>query len=179
MAGREPFGNIRRQRSGRYQVRYVADGIQHTAGATFATKSAARAWLAQRHAEIARGEWKPPGSTPRMLTFWEYALRWLSERSLKPRTKDLYARLFAQRTLPAFGATPLMAITAPRVREWHARRPGEGHPTATAHSYALLQPDVRSGTLERASPTAASHVSDEGSGRGAANTRTSLTVQHA
>jgi len=40
---RRKFGNVRRLPSGRYQARYTADRLRHSA--TFATENEARAWL--------------------------------------------------------------------------------------------------------------------------------------
>ena len=71
------FGTIRRLPSGRYQARYWHLGDQVSAGTTFATKTAARAWLSSVETDLRRGDHVDPrAGTER---FGTYARRWLDE----------------------------------------------------------------------------------------------------
>ena len=72
------------------------------------------------------------------MTFDEYARAWLAQRPLKPRTRVEYRRLIDRALRPAFGATPLAAITPETVREWYGSLPAD-KPTQRARSYELLR----------------------------------------
>jgi integrase len=133
------FGSVRRLPSGRWQARYTGpDLVRHTAPLTFDTRGDAETWLAMRRSEVARGVWRPPGSTRRPFTFGEYAAGWLADRDLKPRTRELYRSLLDRRILPTFADTPLTALTPSQVRRWHADQ-GAATPTARTHAYGLLK----------------------------------------
>ncbi len=90
--------------------------------------------------EISRGEWgerkaeKPKAA----VTFGDYAAAWLADRTLKPRTRDHYARLLDNQINPTFETTPLVALTPHTVRAWHTNL-GPSTPTLRAHAYALLR----------------------------------------
>ncbi|WP_454294281.1 hypothetical protein [Salana multivorans] len=116
--------------SGRFRARYTGpDGVQRSAPATFATRREAEAWLATVQADTLRGVWAPPERAAVLLG--EYLATWQRLRAprLKPRTRDLYARL-AERWLLAPAGTgratvdlarvPLAALTPTLVREWFA-----------------------------------------------------------
>ena len=88
MARTRAFGTIRKLPSGRYQARYWHLGTQVSAGTTYPTKAAARAWLAGVETDIARGDHLDPllGS----IRFGDYAEEWMRNRALRPRTRETY-----------------------------------------------------------------------------------------
>ncbi|MDQ3627855.1 MAG: site-specific integrase [Actinomycetota bacterium] len=138
VARRRGFGAIRRLPSKRYQASYTGpDTLRHLAPVTFETREDAEGWLASRRSEIRADDWTPPVRRA-PLPFAEVAERWLSTRTLRPRTRVLYRRLLDQRLLPTFGEVPVKAVTADLVADWHHRQ-GTGTPTATAHAYSLLR----------------------------------------
>ena len=96
MSGRRRFGRVRKLPSGRYQARYsTADGREHPAPDTFATKTAAERWLASVETDIARGHWVDPQT--RQLLLRGYAESWLAARpDLKIRTRELYQWLLGK-----------------------------------------------------------------------------------
>jgi hypothetical protein len=87
MARARSVGNIRKLPSGRYQARYWHLGRQVAADTTFANKSDARRWLATVEADIVRGHWIDPDAGK--IPFGEYAERWVAERPLRPRTREI------------------------------------------------------------------------------------------
>ncbi len=134
------FGSVEQLPSGRYRAKYRApDGRRHTGPTTFQTKQDARAWLAMQHADIVRKQWAPPDAAPAVkITFASYAHTWLTDRTLKPRTRDHYQRLLDVHLLPTFGTMVLTSITPTDVRKWHGRM-GTATPTLRAHAYGLLR----------------------------------------
>jgi integrase len=133
------FGSLRKLPSGRIQARYTGpDGISYRAPVTFDTKGDAKSWLATVRADLVRGAWQPPNRTGPSLSFAEYAEVWLKDRTLKPRTRELYRQLLERRLLPTFGALALPAISPALVRKWHADT-GDTAATARAHAYGLLK----------------------------------------
>ncbi|MBA8795572.1 integrase [Friedmanniella endophytica] len=138
---REPFGRIRKLPSGRYQAAYIGpDTALHKASSTFDTLMDARGWVHGERRLIDAGTWVAPArrnSTARPATLADYAWPWLTERELKPRTRDLYRRLLDHHVLPQLGALPLADISPVTVRRWHSDL--DPSPTAKAHSYALLR----------------------------------------
>jgi hypothetical protein len=80
---------IRRRDSGNYQVRYRGpDGVMHAAPMTFERRSDAERWLTLLGGRIIRGEWSSPEGCRLVLA--DYAARWIRERRLQPRTRELY-----------------------------------------------------------------------------------------
>jgi len=140
MATRRQFGRLRKLPSGRWQAAYSGpDTAVYTAPRTFAAKLDAEAWLTDRRREIDREQWSPPGATPAQTqTLAEYAVPWLAQRSLKPRTREHYHQLLHRLILPALGSVPLRNLTVTRVRQWHAGLSPRS-PTMTAHAYSLLR----------------------------------------
>lgn len=129
------FGTTNKLPSGRYRARYVGpDGARHSAPSTFDTKGDADTWLALRRAEVLKEEWQPPVESG--LTFGLYARRWIADRNLKPRTRELYENILA-RHLATFEDAPLRRITPQIVAKWHADL--VTGPTAKAHAYSLLR----------------------------------------
>lgn len=137
---RRKFGNVRKLPSGRYQASYTGpDKKRHNAPVTFQTKGDADTWLAMESAAITEHRWRPappPGPSP--MTLDDYSARWLTERELKPRTRDQYRHLLDAKILPELGPRPIGELTAAEVKTWHmALDPAKK--TTRAHAYALLR----------------------------------------
>jgi integrase len=138
--GKRQFGSVRRLPSGRWQVRYVTpDGETVTAPTTFAAKDDAGRFLDAVRTDLERGHWIDPNTG--RITVEAFARRWLDERPLRPRTKELYEGLLGLHVLPPLGAIELNRITAAKVASWHAallRGPYPGDSTS-AKAYRLLR----------------------------------------
>lgn len=134
------FGRLRKLPSGRWQAGYTGpDTIVYTAPRTFASKLDAEAWLTDRRREIDREAWSPPNAVGRrIVTLTEYAEPWLTQRTLKPRTRAHYDQILHKLILPALGSATLPTITPARVRTWHSGLDART-PTMRAHAYALLR----------------------------------------
>jgi integrase len=139
------FGEIQRLSSGRYRARYRGPDLKrHSAPYTFDTKLDAEAWLVDERRLLVTTDWTPPAiralppEVDTQLLFGVYAETWLEERPVRPRTYDTYRKVLDRQLLPAFGDTPLTAITAERIRTWHARL-GPSRPTIRSHAYSLLR----------------------------------------
>lgn len=137
-APRRRLGTLRKLPSGRWQARYKGpDGVMHRAPETFETKTDAEVWLTQQKADLTRGDWLDPLAGE--VNFEAYALRWVTERRLKPTTDELYRRLLRLHILPTFRAWDLDEITAPRIRTWRAERLEATGETTVAKAYRLLK----------------------------------------
>lgn len=138
MAGtKRGFGRLRQLPSGRYQAAYIGpDGKLHKAKSTFAAKVDAEGWLAAERRKIDLDTW---GAVERSdgITLRAYADRWLEQRRLRPRTKQLYKSLLDRLILPELGDVKLAKLSPAAVREWHAGL-GTDTPTRNAHAYSLL-----------------------------------------
>lgn len=141
---RRSFGKIRELPSGRYQASYVGpDARRYTAPRTYDAKQDAEGWVAAESRLIQLGEWKPPAErefakAAKLVTFREYAEKWLEERDLAPKTAALYRTLLDSRILPVLGDEVLVDVTPALVRTWWAGL-GKATPTRSAHSYQLLK----------------------------------------
>lgn len=135
-------GAVRQLPSGRYQAKVKVDGAYHPAPHTFDTKLAAQTWLTNQHRAIAAGTWTPPEREPsdpgRAPRFADFAETWLTQRDLKPRTREHYRKLLDQRLLPHWGGRRLTTITPGEVEAWYATL-DPSTPTMRAHTYALLR----------------------------------------
>jgi len=131
------FGTIRRLPSGRYQARYSHLGDQVSAGTTFATKTAARAWLSSVETDLRRGDHiDPRAGTER---FGVYARRWLDERDLRPRTRDTYDSQLKW-IFGTFEFVRLREIEPTSVRSWYGRMHKSGlSPNSVAKVYRLFR----------------------------------------
>lgn len=139
------FGRIRKLPSGRFQARYLGpDGVDRPAPETFATKRDADDWLAERQAEVRRGDWTDPDAGA--VNFEAYAMQWLDEHTLAPTTEELYRRLLRLHILPTFAADDLDEITPPRVRTWRSERLQATGTTTVAKSYRLLKAILQTAT---------------------------------
>lgn len=138
VARRRGFGAIRKLPSRRWQASYVGpDTIRHVAPVTFETAEDAEGWLTDRRREIKNEDWTPPTSK-RPITFGEHAERWLTNRTLKPRTRYHYRRLLEGKLLPTFAEVALKHMTADLIDDWYYRL-GDSTPTSRAHAYGLLR----------------------------------------
>lgn len=136
-------GTIQKLPSGRYRARVRVEGILYPAPTTFDAKIDAQAWLKAQGDLIANGTWEPPqkaaaGPASSAPTVREYATRWLSERQVKPRTRNDYQVLLDKHILPVLGDDNIDAISPAVVRSWHAEL-APGRPTTKAQAYGLLR----------------------------------------
>lgn len=118
MSSLRRFGTIRTLPSGRFQARYSHLGKQVAADTTFKTKAEARRWLSSIETDLARGDHVDPDAGTEM--FGAYARRWLDERNVRPRTREVYASQL-DRILDPFEPVPLRDISPSDVRTWHGR----------------------------------------------------------
>lgn len=138
VARRRGFGAIRKLPSRRWQASYVGpDTIRHVAPVTFETSEDAEGWLTDRRREIKNEDWTPP-TAKRPVTFGEHAEHWLTNRTLKPRTRYHYRRLLEGKLLPTFADVALKHMTADLIDDWYYRL-GDSTPTSRAHAYGLLR----------------------------------------
>jgi integrase len=146
--GKRSFGNIRKLPSGRFQARYAGpDGMTYTARTaggrplTFDTRAAADAYLSRVHGDVQAGRWVSPDAPKAAAppTLGEYAAAWLAGRDLADLTRQDYTEMLRDHILPAFGATPVPAVTPAAVRAWHAALKDRTGPTRRAHTYGLLR----------------------------------------
>jgi len=123
MARARSFGNIRRLPSGRYQTRYWHLGEQLAADTTFASKTDARHWLATTEADMVSGVWVDPdaGRVP----FGEYAERWVAERPVRPRTRDICENQL-RHIVAVFANVHRCDVHPVDVRTWHGRLAARG-----------------------------------------------------
>jgi integrase len=69
-----------------------------------------------------------------------YAVRWVVERELSDRTRELYVGLLERQVLPSLGDVDLTLITPPRVRAWRQDLLDTGTgPSTVAKAYRLLR----------------------------------------
>ncbi|MBT8223962.1 MAG: site-specific integrase [Dactylosporangium sp.] len=146
--GRRRFGNTRKLPSGRFQARYLGpDTMERTAPATFATEREARKWLTLVESEIIKGEWVAPESGE--ITLDEYGPKWIGERKLEPRTRELYEDLFRLNVRPYLGALALASIRPATIRSWRSRALDGGRPEPQmVKAYRLLRSILNTATRE-------------------------------
>ena len=105
---------------------------------TFARKSDAKRWLTLLESRVIRGEWSPP-SAPR-ITLAEYAQTWIAQRSLEPRTRELYELQLRNHIEPYLGRMTLDTITPQTIRNWRQQLLEAGRSASVAaKSYRLLR----------------------------------------
>jgi hypothetical protein len=108
--GKRTFGAVRQLPSGRYQARYLKDGIQYVGPVTFDTKADADAYLSEVQTEIRKQLWIDPDAGS--ISFRTYATKWLEDRlDLRPTTRGLYSVLMDKGLLPHVGDVSLAAMT--------------------------------------------------------------------
>ena len=137
--GRRRFGNIRKRASGRYQARYIGpDGVERTAPTTFETERQAETWLTVVESEIIKGQWVAPEAGE--VELGEYCQRWIAERKLAPRTRELYEGLFRLYIKPYLSRVMLGAVKPATIRNWRKRLLDAGTPEPQAvKTYVLLR----------------------------------------
>ena len=137
MARARSFGNIRKLPSGRYQARYWRLGKQIAADSTFANKTDARRWLATVEADMVRGHWIDPDAG--RIPFGEYATRWVAERPVRPRTREIYEGQL-RHIVGVFAKVKLCDVHPVDVRTWHGRLAASGlHHNTVAKIYRLFR----------------------------------------
>lgn len=120
---------------------------------TFERKKDAEQWLTRTEAEILNSEWVDPDAGE--IAFRKYAEAWLTERTLKVKTRQLYEGLLRLHIYPAFGTKPVNEIEPRHLHRWHTRFVESGRPGAStvAKAYRLLRTilntAVDDGTIRR------------------------------
>ena len=105
---------------------------------TFARKSDAERWLTLLEGRVIRGEWSPSGA-PR-ITLVEYAQEWIAQRSLEPRTRELYESQLRNHVEAYLGRKTLDTITPQTIRSWRQQLLEAGRSaTVAVKSYRLLR----------------------------------------
>jgi hypothetical protein len=124
---------------GRHQASYVGpDGVRRFGPRTYATKTDAQNWLALRKADLLRGDWTDPELG--RIQLGVYGDRWIAERRLAERTRELYESIFRLHVRPILGARQLAKITPDLVRSWRAELLRSGRSATTvAKAYRLLR----------------------------------------
>ncbi|MBC2638929.1 site-specific integrase [Rhodococcus sp. 3A] len=152
-AKRRSWGSVFELKSGRFRATYVGpDLVRYAAPHTFAATIDADGWLSSERRKIDLETWRPPGSEDqRGMTLEKYAERWLTQRTPKPRTRQLYADLLRLRINHGLGELPVARITPAAVRAWHAEL--ETEPTRKAHAYALLHAILRTAVEDEVIPS--------------------------
>jgi integrase len=148
-----------RHRAGGFGIRYVCgSGHVHQEHAGTVKTEAARTYHARRARVRDEPGWCPRAerrqaraaaereATTRPLTVREYAERWLREHvamTCKPRTRELYASVFARHIFPALGAVALSDVTRERLRALLAERANAGRPAKYKESTGQREPLAR------------------------------------
>jgi len=110
---------IRHLPSERYQARFLGpEGKSYSK--TFQTTKDAQAWLNRQHADISAGEWSKR-DTLTVVTFSDYAERWLAKRKVKgrplaARTLSNYHDVLDRFILGTFAHRPIHTITRDEVK---------------------------------------------------------------
>ena len=138
---RREFGSVRLLPSGRWQVRYRHPRTNEllVGPTTFKLKGDATRWLAGVQHEIERGSWIDPAWGT--VTLRDYATSWLAQRTLRPRTVELYQGLLDRHILPDLGRVELGDLSPREVRGWHVAliKSGQPGPVTVAKAYRLLR----------------------------------------
>jgi integrase len=116
---RSSFGAVELLPSGRFRVRYRADGQMQRAPQTFDSKSDARKYLDTVRADIVRETWRAPRKVTE--TVGSYGMRWLDERTgIKVTTRALYESHLRLHIIPPLGDVRLDELRPDAVRTWYA-----------------------------------------------------------
>lgn len=153
MSKRRQFGYIRKLPSGRYQASFVGpSGTRQYAPDTFRTKGDANRWLALVEADLSRGTWLDERAG--LETLGDYARAVLRDSAkIGVRWRETCERNMRLHLAPLLDM-PLRAVSATRVREWHAAAlRGTGGRTSISQSYRFLRmvmnTAVREGIIAR------------------------------
>lgn len=170
MARKRAFGQITRLPSKRYRARYTGpDGALHNAPRTFAATIDAEAWLIAERRLIDADTWTPPArraedkATRAVTTVGGYAVAWLADRPLKPRTREHYAALI-RGPLAALADRPVTALAPAEVRAWHGALDAT-RPTMRAHAYSLLRAILATAVYDGMLPANPCHIRGAGAAR--------------
>ncbi|MGW6728134.1 tyrosine-type recombinase/integrase [Nocardia sp. NPDC055029] len=139
MAGRRRFGKVRKLPSGKFHASFVGpNGLRQNAPNTFRTKTDADRYLVKVEADISRGTWLDEKIGHER--FEDYAKRYLEENpDVGPRWQETCLRNLRLHMADLRGM-PLIAISAPVVRTWHAKAlAGKGGRTSIQQSYRFLR----------------------------------------
>jgi integrase len=110
------------------------------------TETAERLNTGERFVQT-RGDWHDPDAGD--VAFKEYATDWLRDRTLTPKTRQLYEGLLRLHILPTFAGMALAEIQGRHVRRWHKELldggPGE---VTVAKAYRLLRTILKTAVEE-------------------------------
>ena len=138
-AGHRRFGNVRKLKSGRWQVRYRGpDGLTRYAPVTYERKRDAELFLTKTEADLARDDWFDPTAGRAKLGPWGRS--WLTERRLAKTTLERYEVTFRCYIEPAFGNVPVNEIREADIRRWYSSMLQDGAGRASAaKAYRVLR----------------------------------------
>ncbi|MEU7764544.1 site-specific integrase [Nocardia sp. NPDC049190] len=168
--GRRRFGKVRKLPSGRFQASFVGpNGKRQNAPHTFRTKTDADRYLVNVESDISRGTWLDE-QIGRQL-FEDYALAYLRDSpDVGPRWEETCKRNMRLHMTELLDK-PLIAITPPVVRSWHAKATaGTGGKTSIAQSYRFLRTVMNCAVRDQA--IAVNPCSIKGAGSDRAKERT-------
>lgn len=135
--------------------------VRHYAPTTFDRKIDAEEWLTSERREVQNAEaavrsavanggsaglhWISPAqraaaaceSLQSAVTLNEYATEWIRQRTVKPRTRIHYMRIWENHIASDLGSISIGNLRPARVRAWHASALAE-KPTLRRHAYQLL-----------------------------------------
>lgn len=110
----------------------------HQAPATFGRRGDAERWLTLMESKIIHGQWTSP--EVRGVVLGGYARQWIAERSLQPRTRELYESQLRNHIEPFLGERTLEQINPQVIRSWRRQLLDEGRSEiVAAKSYRLLR----------------------------------------
>jgi integrase len=116
---RSSFGAVELLPSGRFRVRYRADGQLQRAPQTFDSKSDARKYLDTVRADLVRETWRARRRVTE--TVGSYGTRWLHERTgIKASTHALYDAHLRLHIIPSLGDVRLDELRPDAVRTWYS-----------------------------------------------------------
>ncbi|MFE9581910.1 tyrosine-type recombinase/integrase [Nocardia sp. NPDC006044] len=136
---RRRFGKVRKLPSGRHQASFIGpNGQRQNAPHTFRTRGDADRWLVKVEADISRGTWLDEKLGLEL--FGVYAKAYLHENpDVGRRWEETCLRNMRLHMVELLDK-PLVSITAPVVRSWHAKaQAGKGGKTSIAQSYRFLR----------------------------------------
>lgn len=143
------FGSTRKLPSGRYQARYMHEGLQYIGPKTFDTKADANAFLSETETNLRKQLWIDPEAG--QITFREFADGWMEARlDLRPTTRSLYRILLDKWLLPYVGDKAIGTMTPDFWSRWHVQvatgNPGSLQP---AKAYKLSHSILNSAVADR------------------------------
>lgn len=129
-----------------WMARYKGpDGRHHSKA--FRRKVDAERWLREQESSADRGAWIDPSAG--LVTFGDWADRWLAGADLKPSTRANYESNLRSRVLPTFGGLAVAKITPAHVRRWQADLRDSGlSPASVRQARATLQAALEVATVD-------------------------------